>query len=80
MGQSKHCKSGGHWSGKSYRRYQNCYKEHDENEANSIFEIIRGKIYFAYQVAWNIRNGFGTVLGPEVTEETLALARENLCL
>jgi hypothetical protein len=77
---SKRAKSKGHWRGGSSRDYKNCYKGNDENEADSVIVIVKGRLYFASQLAYcQCTHQTYTVLGPEVTEETRALAEENMC-
>lgn len=81
MGLSRRCKRGGNWRGRSGQDYESCYKDNDENEANSVFVIRKSKVYFATQFGYcPIARQSYLVLGPEVTEDTLALAVENGCL
>jgi len=81
MGQSNRNKRGGHWRGRSYKDYENCYKGNDDNEVDSIFVIIGGRVYFRFQEGWCERSHHHClVLGPEVSEDTLALAEKNGCL
>ena len=81
MGLSKRTKSKGYWRGRSCRHYKNCYKDNEGNEADSVFVIRKGKVYFAEQFAYcPSAHQTYLVLGPEVTEDTLALAVENGCL
>lgn len=80
MGQSNRSKRGGHWRGRSSSRYKNCYKGNDDNEADSVFVIVKGRIYFESQFAYSLSHKTYLVLGPEVSEDTLALAEENGCL
>ena len=78
---SRRSKGKGYWRGQSSRDYKNCYKGHDGNEADSVFVIRKGRLYFASQLAY-CPYGHQTyqVLGPELSEDTLALAKENGCL
>jgi len=81
MGISRRSKQKGHWRGRPSKEYESCYKDNDENEADSVFVIIGGRVYFRFQQAWCERSQHHyLVLGPEVSEDTLALAEENGCL
>ncbi len=72
---SKRAKSKGHWRGQSSRDYKNCYKGNDENEADSVFVIHKGRVYFESQLAYCLStHKTYLVLGPEVTEDILAIA------
>ena len=78
---SRRIKKKGHWRGRPSRDYESCYKGNDDNEADSVFVIVRGRIYFESQLAYCLcSHKTYLVLGPEVTEDTLALAEENGCL
>jgi hypothetical protein len=81
MGRSNYCKKKGNWRGQSYRFYKNCYKGNDGNEADSVFVIHKGRVYFESQFAFcPYATHTYLVLGPEVSEETLSLAEANGCL
>ncbi len=81
MGLSKRTKSKGYWRGRSCRHYKNCYKDLEGNEADSVFVIHKSKVYFATQFAYySCGNQSYLVLGPEVSEDSLALAEANGCL
>ena len=70
----------GYWRGKSYRDYENCYKGHEENEANSVFVLHRGKWIFANEFAYISGNRPHVEDGLEVNEESLYQARFHGCL
>jgi hypothetical protein len=84
IGRTNLCKKNGYWRGQSYKDYKNCYKGNEGNEGNevdSVFVIHKGRIYFDSQFAYCLRtHQTYLVLGPEATEDTLALAEENGCL
>ncbi len=74
-------KSKGYWRGKPYKDYENCYKGFVFNEADSIFVIHNRRVYFQYQHAYCLHSHQNyLVLGPEVTEDTLASAELHGCL
>lgn len=69
----------GFWRGKSYKDYENCYKGHEGNEANSVFVLHRGKWIFAKEFAF-ITGRPHSEDGLEVNEESLYQAWLNCCL